>query len=496
MREIFAEFGPLKRRLKLEILEQFKRGFVQHMTTRSSVALFIVIIFIAWDQISRHVSSSVDAGFHANFTVQTVSNAKSFANSIDELYQESRKRTLMSAYRLDIPNFKAQQHQATSKLTKAREKKTKLKKENRAFQSKHSLLLVRDDSQTPVGIFDLTELRQKNFSKSTIPIVIHSIPFNGEPMSLLTIAYLYEVVDFFIIVEGLETFSGNVKSQYQLDKNRDFLEYFRRKIIEVRIDKFPTEEFDLSYGKMRGSCAMCWCREAYIRNVVKAEVLRRFVDVEYMLIHADGDELPKKTLVQHLPQLYDTINSARWGGRANIESTKFTYSFKWYSPRSYHRSIFVVTNLYWKRKPSMTLDAIRHTKAMDIKFVFAASAWHCSSCLSIEDTILKLESFSHQEINKEEYKNKTYLENLMDSGKDLVGRTSVKYQSAVYSGQEGYPDLVSCPLCSKIPQSHLDILQLEVVAKRAQVKNIGPNYSLTLSRYFEDSVKSISEPNS
>lgn len=177
--------------------------------------------------------------------------------------------------------------------------------------------------------------------------IVHSIPFNGEPMSLLTIAYLYDVVDYFVIVESLQTFSGINRREFHIDKHSQFLQPYKDKIIEVRIERFPDWEADMEFYSRRGECVICWFREAFIRDVVKNAVMHALPNSPYILVHADGDELPKRKLFQLLPFLYDKMNS-QWNSRANIMTTKFTYNFDWYSPRSWHRSIFMITDTYFQ----------------------------------------------------------------------------------------------------------------------------------------------------
>jgi len=186
-------------------------------------------------------------------------------------------------------------------------------------------------------------------------------------MSLLTIAYLYDAVDYFIVVESLQTFSGVNRASYHLDRHKIFLEPYKDKIIEVRIMRYPDWDFDIQKGEEKGDCAVCWCRETYIRNVIQDALQEHFVGKRepFMLIHADSDELPKQSLVMHLPFFYEHINT--WGGKAHIQTTKFTYSFLWYTPTYWHRVIFVITDEFFTKNTNMTIEMARHTPAEKIE---------------------------------------------------------------------------------------------------------------------------------
>jgi len=85
----------------------------------------------------------------------------------------------------------------------------------------------------------------------------------------------------------------------------------------------------------------------------------------------------------------------------------------------------------------------------------------------VEDFVTKLESFSHQEINKSKYKAKDKVAKDIATGRDMLGRAD--FYSLPYFGQEGFPDLVTCPQCAAVPGFE-SILKLGEVAKRAAAK--------------------------
>lgn len=71
-------------------------------------------------------------------------------------------------------------------------------------------------------------------------MLIVSFPYNGEPVALLHIEYLYDWVDMFIIVEARWTHSGLKKPYLYFYKNyRSFLPY-AKKIHFILIDSFPS----------------------------------------------------------------------------------------------------------------------------------------------------------------------------------------------------------------------------------------------------------------
>ena len=70
--------------------------------------------------------------------------------------------------------------------------------------------------------------------------VIDIIPFNGEIFALYRLHYLKDVVDKFIVVESLVSFSGNKRSTFYLDTYKEIIDPIRDKVVEVRIEDIPT----------------------------------------------------------------------------------------------------------------------------------------------------------------------------------------------------------------------------------------------------------------
>ena len=70
-------------------------------------------------------------------------------------------------------------------------------------------------------------------------LLIITFPYNGEPMALLHLKYLYHFVDMFVIIEARWTHSGRRKPYLYFYKNyHSFLPY-AKKIHFLLIDSFP-----------------------------------------------------------------------------------------------------------------------------------------------------------------------------------------------------------------------------------------------------------------
>lgn len=139
---------------------------------------------------------------------------------------------------------------------------------------------------------------------------------------------------------------------------------------------------------------------------------------------------------------------------------------------SYIFNIYIYTQKY----PDATLEKLRHSDSKDINHIFIAGAWHCSSCLSPEDIVIKLNSFSHQEINKEKYRKRDKILRDIATGQDMLNRKDDTYKSLKYMGQEGFPSLDECPKCINVPDFE-EVLKLRSLHERAKVANLNSESS-------------------
>ena len=187
----------------------------------------------------------------------------------------------------------------------------------------------------------------------TKPYIIDLTMFNGDPMGLYRLHYLYDVVDKFVIVECKETFQGNTKEKYFIDRqqekeieeeketkekkgiiNRLIL---ANKLRIIRIDHIPMERFKATKTKTIKR-EQAWYREIYGRNIglrYVYEVAHEagvYNDGNYILIHGDADEIPRKELLLAMKNnqtVYDLIDK---GKGIRLEMSQFLYNFKFHTP--------------------------------------------------------------------------------------------------------------------------------------------------------------------
>ena len=123
----------------------------------------------------------------------------------------------------------------------------------------------------------------------------------------------------------------------------------------------------------------------------------------------DVDEIPNASRISYIKEHYDlqTLNKLEMVNYFGNLRNRQVYP-KWYHPK--------VVN--WGTLKSRTPEDCR----LDFNCQWwEKSGWHLSYFGSPEMISNKIDSFSHQEYNKEEFKNIDYIKEKVSSGEDLFG---------------------------------------------------------------------------
>jgi len=263
------------------------------------------------------------------------------------------------------------------------------------------------------------------------PKIIDCFLYNGEPIVFERLKYLYDVVDTFIITEFKETHSGTIKDEYFVDIYSKEFEPYNNKIIYLKCDKIPpipTNWIHESQHKEWMINKEAWWKENYQRNYAYSTSTLANIKGSYVLIGCDVDEIPRKSLVETLPSLYPRLRVG-----AKLSMLLFYYSTKWVKPYRWTHP-FVVNDIGIASKGS--LEPYRTGIACEL-FILQAG-WHCSYFMTPEEIMKKIESFAHTEYNSDEYKNKEWIYNCIQTGEDVFNRGSNE-KLIIYDGDEGYP---------------------------------------------------------
>ncbi|KAL2375009.1 glycosyl transferase family 17 protein, variant [Blastomyces gilchristii SLH14081] len=222
-------------------------------------------------------------------------------------------------------------------------------------------------------------------------------------------------VDYFVIVESAHTFT-------QKPKPLHFKENFTR---------FAPFQSQILYHNLDISSLgsnSTWEREAFLRNGLFDSVFPSLVgDAEPLLndviLVSDVDEIPR-------PSTLNVLRNCAFPERVTLRSRFFYYSFQWqHVGDEWHHP-----QATFYQGPEKTI------KPEDLRMGGGAldlwnASWHCSSCFStVAEMAKKLESFSHTEYNKPEFREPQEIVRRVRNGLDLFDREGQLYERV----QSGY----------------------------------------------------------
>jgi len=208
--------------------------------------------------------------------------------------------------------------------------------------------------------------------------------FNEFELLRCRMAELKDVVDYFVLVESVETFQGGNKPLYFEENRHLFTEHLDRIIY------MPIRD------KQREDIASPWRREQYQRGYL-GKVLEYAREGDLFLL-SDVDEIPKaevlKNLLISLNEASPAFLLGQWGSNFMINRQGATW---W--------GTVVGTYSFFRRYPFHGIRDHRFELIPEQHRILEAG-WHFSSLGGLKSWAIKLESFSHAEANTEECKSR------------------------------------------------------------------------------------------
>ena len=196
--------------------------------------------------------------------------------------------------------------------------------------------------------------------------------FNGEPITILRLQYLWDRVDVFYICEGRYTHQGKPKEVLYLDKYKEWFEPYTSKVKFLVLEEPYTASVNYEHRHRN------YPVEAILANETNAG--------PYIVFCADVDEIPD---LRTLPSNEELFAISERDGPIHLEQ-RVLNPFRYYN---------------------------RATSKHLIK-----CGWHFSYFQSVAEICRKLESFCHKEYNSPKYKDEAHILDCMTNGKDLFFR--------------------------------------------------------------------------
>lgn len=236
--------------------------------------------------------------------------------------------------------------------------------------------------------------------------------FNEADILRIRLEELGDLVDFFVIVEASETFTGSSK-QFYFDDIPSWIDKWKEKIIRVKVN-FP-QDVNTS-----------WLKEYYQRNAIISGL--SLAEPEDIIIISDADEIINSNIVSQLKLIEKP---------ARLDVKQYFWNYNWQVPQHCNQGARPIV----ARFKDLETHSCQELRAGDWHTIPDAG-WHFSFFGETEKIKKKIESFAHTEYDITEYKNDEAILYRMDNGIDPFDRFPLKYHEI----DQTYPKFVQSML--------------------------------------------------
>ena len=242
-------------------------------------------------------------------------------------------------------------------------------------------------------------------------MIVDAVTFlNEKELIELRIKYLNDMVDCFLIIEADVTHTGRKKKWNFPEILKNNLREFSHKIQyhQMKVD-LKKAEAEKSPNYRGGTWGRSWKVESMQRNFIK-EAYKKFSPRDIIII-SDVDEIPSKNKLSFIKTCDFKIIAP-----VAFEQASFHLDCNFLELEKWVGSVVATKELIDKYEPQIFRDLRKRISR------FTNAGWSLSSFGGIERVREKIESFCHEEYNKEKYKNEAHLKRCIKTGSDLFGR--------------------------------------------------------------------------
>lgn len=248
---------------------------------------------------------------------------------------------------------------------------------------------------------------------NSIKIIDCFILYNEVEVLTYRLNLLYNIVDYFVIVEARQTFVGTAKTLY-FDENKHLFEKFSDKIIHLVVDMpFTKDTINVLKGDQ-------WTNEKYQRNCISdgLKQIAHNLSLDDVIIIADLDEIPDPNTLRKIKSRQIHVID----GISCLEQDFYYYNLNSKRNEKWYRCKVLTVKKY--KELGITCEEIRFQNCATI----VNGGWHLSYFGNTTFIKNKLENFAHQEYNSAKYTDTEEIQKRIDACSDLFGReTSIKY---------------------------------------------------------------------
>jgi beta-1,4-mannosyl-glycoprotein beta-1,4-N-acetylglucosaminyltransferase len=223
---------------------------------------------------------------------------------------------------------------------------------------------------------------------------------------------LDEVVDYFIIAEAKQTFTGNAKQLY-FEQNKDRFKQFQHKLIHLVVDlPFKAPEIDFSKKQQ-------WGNEYHQRCSLQQGLEKLSMTDQDVILVSDLDEIPDPTTLRQIKE-----------GKIKVVANQLEMSLYYYNLHTKFDAVWTDSKLFTYKYLTDSKKAFADIRMTPYSGI-PKGGWHLSYFGDERFVKNKIENFSHQEFNKPEYSDPEKIKQRMKDGHDLYGRSVTMKQIAI-----------------------------------------------------------------
>jgi beta-1,4-mannosyl-glycoprotein beta-1,4-N-acetylglucosaminyltransferase len=235
--------------------------------------------------------------------------------------------------------------------------------------------------------------------------------FNEIELLKLRLHYLNDVVDYFIISESNYTHSGKPKPYYLDEVLSELSEDIRNKIIRLKYEPNITQfnfQKDIEWCDLGNDY---WKLERAQRNLI-TQNLSQFSLTDMFMV-SDLDEIPSKETVEEYQNVINENGEMLKNFCAVVKSKLFYYNFKTFQNDNWDGTVISTVG----NTLQVGCDYLRYNRGQF--YSIEDGGFHFSTFGDVNRIRTKIQSFAHQELNKEQYVSDLNIEKSIQNKEDI-----------------------------------------------------------------------------
>ena len=243
--------------------------------------------------------------------------------------------------------------------------------------------------------------------------------YNELDLLFYRLSILNDVVDKFILVEATKTFSGKAKPLYY-ENNKLMFSQFQHKIIHI-VNETLTP-YEIMTNKIPNSSDDYWKNEFNQRNTINKglELINQELNDDDYIIINDLDEIPDPYTLIKIKNMEKNIDIGIFKQKMHYYNLTTIYKNIWKNAKILTYKCY---KNYFSSSPQIVRSKNENTiEKMDNFEYIENGGWHLSYFGNEKYIRNKIESFAHQELNNDYFKNENRIKNRIKNKCDLFDR--------------------------------------------------------------------------